>query len=91
MQIEQSMYQASNNALKLAVDAQNEGLHQAASQSDLKDFDRKLSTSDELKAFDRKSREYEDTVVRDAAAAEKARGEESMKEGQFDEFYQQFH
>mmetsp|Transcript_28595 Transcript_28595/g.60996 ORF Transcript_28595/g.60996 Transcript_28595/m.60996 type:complete len:450 (+) Transcript_28595:85-1434(+) len=67
MQIEQSMYQTSNQALKLAMEAQNEGLQRSSNNQDLTDFDQKLSTNEELKAFDKKSREYEKTVVKDAA------------------------
>lgn len=67
MQIEQSMYQTSNQALKLAMEAQNDEWRRSSTNEDLKDFDNKLSTSEELKAFDRKAQEFEDTVVKDAA------------------------
>lgn len=67
MQIEQSMYQTSNQALKLAMEAQNDERQRSSSNEDLKDFDEKLSTNEELKAFDKKAQEFEDTVVKDAA------------------------
>jgi len=66
MQIEQSMYQTSNAALKLAMEAQTEELHQSSNNNELKEFDRKLSTQEELREFDRKSQEYEETVGEDA-------------------------
>jgi len=70
MQIEQSMYQASNQALKLAVDAQHEGLQHSSNKMDLKDFDSKLSTHDELKAFDKKAQEFEEAIRKDAVMKE---------------------
>lgn len=69
MQIEQSMYQTSNQALKLAVEAHNEGSQRSSTDQELKDFDQKLSTHEELKAFDKKAQEFENTVVKDAANA----------------------
>ena len=70
MQDEQSMYQTSNQALKLAMDAHNEERHQSSNNDELKQFDAKLNTNEELKAFDMKAQEYENTVVKDAAEQE---------------------
>ena len=67
MQIEQSMYQTSNQALKLAMDAQSDEMHISSASDELKDFDQKLSTHEELKAFDKKASEYEDTIMKEAA------------------------
>ena len=70
MQDEQSMYQTSNQALKLAMDAHTEELHQSSNNDELKQFDAKLNTNEELKAFDMKAQEYENSVVKDAAEQE---------------------
>ncbi|KAL7530516.1 hypothetical protein ACHAXR_007317 [Thalassiosira sp. AJA248-18] len=73
LQIEQSMYQTSNQALKLAMDAQNGELHHSSTNDELKEFDRKLSTNEELKEFDKKAQEYEKTVMKDAAKVSKTK------------------
>ena len=65
MQIEQSMYQASNHALKLAMEAQGEELQHSSTSDALKDFDATLSTHEELREFDRKAKAYAETVVED--------------------------
>jgi hypothetical protein len=78
MQIEQSMYQTSNQALKLAMEAQNDEWKRSSTNEDLKDFDEKLSTNEELKAFDEKAREFEDTVVKDAAKMSKTEESQSI-------------
>lgn len=49
--IEQAMYQTSNQALKLAMDAQNQELQHARTKD-------KESTIEELKKFDKKSQEF---------------------------------
>lgn len=67
LQIEQSMYQTSNQALKLAMDAQSEEMQHTSTIEELKDFDHKLSTHEELKEFDKKAQDYENTVMKDAA------------------------
>lgn len=69
VQIEQSMYQASNEALRLAMDAKDQEMEQSKMQNDLATFDSKLSTSEELKQFDKKAQEYEDTVVKETNEA----------------------
>ena len=69
MQIEQSMYQASNEALRLAMDAKDQGREHATMQNDLATFDSELSTSEELKQFDKKAQEYEDTVLKESNKA----------------------
>ena len=66
MQIEQSMYQTSNHALKLAMEAQNGELQHSSTKNELKEFDQKLSTHEELKEFDKKAQEYEETIMKDA-------------------------
>lgn len=55
MQIEQSMYQTSNQALKLTVDAQKQQLQYANLES-------KESAVNDLKEFDKMASEYEQTV-----------------------------
>ena len=75
MQIEQSMYQTSNEALKLVMDAQNEQLYQSSSTDELKGFDHKLSTNEELEAFDKKAEDYDNTVVKDAEKQKSKSGE----------------
>ena len=80
MKAEQSMYQTSNQALKLAMDAHTDELHHASSQDDLKDFDTKLAMNEELKSFDMKAQEYEDTVLKDATKQdEKASKKKNVK------------
>mmetsp|Transcript_16469 Transcript_16469/g.34790 ORF Transcript_16469/g.34790 Transcript_16469/m.34790 type:complete len:369 (+) Transcript_16469:489-1595(+) len=79
MQIEQSMYQTSNQALKLTMDAQNEELHHSSNVDELKDFDTKLSTSEELKEFDKKAQEFKDTVGKDATKVAKKNNDDSKK------------
>lgn len=69
VQIEQSMYQASNEALRLAMDAKDQEMEQSKMQNDLATFDSKLSTSEELKQFDKKAQEYEDTVLKESNEA----------------------
>lgn len=71
LQIEQSMYQTSNQALKLAMDAQSEEMQHTSTIEELKDFDQKLSTHEELKQFDKKAQDYENTVMKDAAKLSK--------------------
>ena len=68
MQIEQAMYQASNEALRLAMDTKDPGTERSKKQNDLK-TDSKLSTSEELKQFENKAQEYEDTVVKESNEA----------------------
>ena len=68
MQIEQAMYQASNEALRLAMDTKDPGTEQSKKQNDLK-TDSKLSTSEELEQFENKAQEYEDTVVKESNEA----------------------
>ena len=82
MQIEQSMYQTSNQALKLAMEAQTDELQHTTSTEELKDFDNKLSTNEQLKAFDKKAQEYENTVVKEEAEA-KASMEQEKKDADF--------
>lgn len=65
MQIEQSMYQTSNQALKLALDAQNQQLQHVNDNSNSK------ATAD-LKAFDRIASEFGDTVGKEIAAKKAA-------------------
>lgn len=78
MQIEQSMYQTSNQALKLAMDAQSEEHHHSFSNEQLKDFDEKLSTSEELKAFDKKAQEFDATVGVKNMSKTKVEGSEKL-------------
>ena len=72
MHDEQAMYQTSNKALKLAVDAHE--LQHPSGNEELKDFDQHLATNEELKAFDKKALEYENTVVKDQQEQESSKG-----------------
>ena len=72
MQDEQVMYQTSNKALKLAVDAHE--LKHPSGNEELKNFDQHLATNEELKAFDKKAQEYENTVVKDQQEQESSKG-----------------
>ncbi len=69
MQIEQSMYQTSNHALKLVIDARQDEMQHASSHEELKEFDERLSIHEELKAFDKKAKEYENMVANGSAAS----------------------
>ena len=64
MQIEQSMYQTSNQALKLAVDAQKQQLQYAN--------EREVSAVKDLKDFDKMSDEYNETVGREMTTQQAA-------------------
>lgn len=75
MAIEQSMYQASNQALKLAMDAKEVQL--SPGLDDLRDFDTKLSTNEELKEFDKKAKEFQDTIMKETE--EVLKGKENEK------------
>lgn len=71
------MYQTSNQALKLAMEAQSEEWQHSSTNEEFKEFDQKLSTNEELKAFDKKAQEYEDTVVKDATSIPKEASKET--------------
>lgn len=61
LQDEQSMYQTSNQALNLVVEAQNEELkHARAATTNTQGHQH--STMDELKEFDIKAKEYEEAI-----------------------------
>jgi len=66
------MYQTSNKALKLAVDAHE--LQHPSGNEELKNFDQHLATNEELKAFDKKAQDYENTVVKDQQEQESSTG-----------------
>ncbi len=62
MRMEQSMYHASNHALKLAIDAHHDEMQHTSTHEELKEFDERLSIQEELKAFDKKAMEYDEIV-----------------------------
>ena len=66
MHDEQSMYQTSNQALKLALDAQNQQLMLNTNHSS------QASALKDLKDFDKMTNDFEQTVVKDMAAQKAA-------------------
>lgn len=74
LQDEQAMYQASNQALNLVVEAQNEELkHARAANTNIK---QQRSTEDELKEFDVLAKQY-DEALKEAKQMEKSEAVES--------------
>ena len=60
MQMEQSMYQTSNQALKLALDAKNQQLQHANDE-------RQASAIKDLHEYDKMADDFEQTVAKDMA------------------------
>ena len=66
MHDEQSMYQTSNQALKLALDAQNQQLRHNANDSS------RGSALKDLEDFDKMTNDFEQTILTDMAAQKAA-------------------
>jgi len=73
LQDEQAMYQTSNQALNLVVEAQNEELKHARTAASTTDTEgQQHSTTDELKEFDIKAKEYDEAIKESKAEEVKA-------------------
>ena len=67
------MYQTSNQALNLVVEAQNEELKHARTAASTTDTEgQQHSTTDELKEFDIKAKEYDEAIKESKAEEVKA-------------------